>query len=210
MTKLDFKKTDKTLYAAKTDTWARIDVPEMTFLMIDGQGDPNGPDYGAAVGALYPLAYGVKFAEKADGRDFAVPPLEALWWADDPAAFVSGDRKEWRWTAILRLPDRIEEVLIEAVRETVLAKQAKKKGGADSSLIQAVRLDRFTEGDCLQRLHIGPYTDEAPTLAELHEQVMPDKGLTFGGKHHEIYLSDPRRVAPEKLKTILRQPVRPL
>ncbi len=206
MTKLDFKKADKALYTAKATGWSRIDVPEMSFLMIDGQGDPNGPGYGAALRALYPVAYGVKFAEKGAGRDFAVPPLEALWWADDPAAFVAGDRRDWRWTAILRVPESVEDV--EAVRETVLTKQARKKDGADAALIAAVRLERFAEGDCLQRLHVGPYSDEAPTLAELHDRVMPDMGLTFGGKHHEIYLSDPRRVAPEKLKTILRQPVR--
>lgn len=207
MTKLDFKKTDKELYAAKTGGWSRLTIPEMTFLMIDGKGDPSAPEYGAALRALYPMAYGVKFAEKAAGRDFAVPPLEALWWADDMTAFVAGNRQEWRWTAMLRLPDRVEEALAETVRETVLAKQAKKKDGADPDLIRSVRLERFTEGDCLQRLHIGPYTDEAPTLAELHDEVMPGMGLTFGGKHHEIYLGDPRRVAPEKLKTILRQPV---
>lgn len=96
-----------------------------------------------------------------------------------------------------------------SVLATVLTKQAKKKDGADPDLLRAVRLEGLDEGDCLQSLHLGPYTDEAPVLADLHDRVMPAMGLTFGGRHHEIYLSDPRRVAPERLRTILRQPVRP-
>ncbi|MDQ2089766.1 GyrI-like domain-containing protein [Marimonas arenosa] len=209
MTKLDFKKTDKPLYTAPREGWARVQLPGMTFLMIDGQGDPNGPEYAAALKALYPMAYGVKFAEKDAGRDFAVPPLEALWWADDMTAFVSADRAHWRWTAMLRVPDAVTSDLVKTVRETVATKQAKKTDGADPDLLRVIRLERFAEGDCLQRLHLGPYTDEAPVLADLHDKVMPGLGLTFGGKHHEIYLSDPRRVAPEKLRTILRQPVKP-
>ncbi len=203
MTRLDFKKTDKALYAAKADGWQRLEVPEMCFLAVEGEGDPNGPGYAAALGALYPLAYGVKFAGKAAGRDFAVPPLEALWWADDPGAFGRGDRAEWRWKAMLRVPESVTEATLAEARE-------KKAKSVDMALLETVLLERFAEGDCLQRLHLGPYTDEAPVLAELHGQVMPDLGLTFNGPHHEIYPSDPRRVAPEKLKTILRQPVRPL
>ncbi|MEZ5715554.1 MAG: GyrI-like domain-containing protein [Paracoccaceae bacterium] len=210
MEKLDFKRRDKALYAARPDGWQRVEIPEMAFLAIDGQGDPNGPGYAAALMALYPMAYGVKFAEKAAGRDFAVPPLEALWWADDPAAFHADDRSDWRWTAMLRVPETVTAGAVEAVRAGVLAKQLKKADGADPGLIAAVRLERFAEGDCLQHLHVGPYADEAPVLAALHSEVMPAMGLTFGGKHHEIYLGDPRRVAAEKLKTILRQPVRPL
>lgn len=208
MTKLDFKKADKVLYAAKPGVWSEVDVPELCFLAIDGQGDPNGPGYAAALGALYPMAYGVKFAMKGEGQDFVVPPLEALWWADDPHAYVTGERTEWQWRAMLRMPDYAIDATVEQVRETVLAKQAKKQDGASPERIGAVRFLRFTEGRCLQRLHVGPYTDEAPVLAELHDRVMPERGLTFGGEHHEIYLSDPRRVAPERLKTILRQPVR--
>lgn len=210
MTKLDFKKTEKALYTVGRKGWEQIYVPERTFLMIDGQGDPNGLAYAAAIQALYPMAYGVKFALKIDGRDFVVPPLEALWWAEDLGAFVSGDRSAWQWTAMLRVPDALSEAEFEAVREAVVAKQAKKAAGAAPDLLNAVRLGRSTEGACLQYLHLGPYTDEAPALAELHEKVMPAMGLTFAGHHHEIYLSDPRRVAPAKLKTILRQPVKPV
>ncbi|UYV37039.1 GyrI-like domain-containing protein [Rhodobacteraceae bacterium D3-12] len=209
-TKLDFKKADKRLYAAKPDAWQAVDVPEMPFLVIDGQGDPNGPEYTAALGALYPMAYGVKFAMKDAGQDFVVPPLEALWWSEDKSAYVTNDRAAWQWRAMLRMPDAVAGDLVEQVREGVLAKQAKKKDGAAPAMVHAVRLLCFEEGRCLQRLHIGPYTDEAPVLADLHDRVMPEQGLRFAGEHHEIYLSDPRRVVPEALKTILRQPVKGL
>lgn len=208
MTKLDFKTADKVLYAAKPAVWSEVDVPELPFLAIDGQGDPNGPGYAAALGALYPMAYGVKFAMKSAGQDFVVPPLEALWWAEDRHAYVTGDRAAWQWRAMLRMPEAVDDAMVETLREAVLAKQARKKDGATPEAIGAVRLMRFAEGRCLQRLHIGAYTDEAPVLADLHERVLPERGLRFGGEHHEIYLSDPRRVAPEKLKTILRQPVK--
>ncbi len=200
--KLDFKKSDRAFYTGKQGRWDRLTLPEMTFLAIEGQGDPNGPAYAAALSALYPLAYGIKFACKAEGADFTVPPLEALWWADDPTAFTAGDRAAWHWQAMLRLPDDVTQDRLDAARATVRAKG--KTGPFD-----AVRLITLTEGDALQTLHLGPYTDEAPTLAELHDQIMPEAGLTFAGPHHEIYLSDPRRAAPEKLRTILRQPVRP-
>ena len=200
MDKLDFKKRDRAFYTGKPGRWDRIALPEMTFLAIDGAGDPNGPGYAEALGALYPLAYAIKFAEKAAGRDFAVPPLEALWWADDPAAFVANDRAAWRWRALLRIPGTLDPGALDVARATARAK------GRDG-LLERVALIRLAEGDCLQTLHLGPYADEAPVLAHLHDAVMPAAGLTFNGPHHEIYLSDPRRTAPEKLRTILRQPV---
>ena len=206
MEKLDFKKRDKPLYAGKVGRWDRVPVPAMVFLAIDGQGDPNASGYGAALGVLYPLAYGIKFARKAEAADFVVPPLEALWWAEDPTAFVSGDRAAWRWTAMLRMPAGVDAPLLHSVREASAAKLKKK--GVDLSRLGDVRLHQLEEGDSLQTLHVGPYTDEAPTLAHLHDVLMPGMGLTFNGPHHEIYLSDPRRVAPDKLRTILRQPIR--
>ncbi|MYM56114.1 GyrI-like domain-containing protein [Thalassovita mangrovi] len=210
MDKLDFKKTDKAFYSGKQGRWDRMVVPPMLFLAIEGQGDPGGAEYAAAVAALYPLAYAVKFACKAAGQDFTVPPLEALWWADDMEAFVKGDRANWRWKAILRMPEGVSEDMLDAARLKVLAKLAKARDSAtDADHVEGVGLWRYEEGDCLQTLHVGSYADEAPVLAALHHEVMPGMGLTFGGHHHEIYLSDPRRVAPEKLKTILRQPVRP-
>lgn len=198
--KLDFKKRDRAFYTGKPGRWDRLTLPELTFLAIEGQGDPDGPVYAEALGALYPLAYTIKFARKAQGADFVVPPLEALWWADDPAVFVAGDRAAWRWRAMLRVPDDVTGADLDAARKAVRAKG--KTGPFD-----AVTHTKLTEGDCLQTLHLGPYADEAPVLARLHDEIMPDAGLTFAGPHHEIYLSDPRKSAPEKLRTILRQPV---
>ena len=196
MEKLDFKKADKALYSGKRNQWQLIDVPLIRYLCIEGQGAPEGEAYADALGRLYPLAYALKFRSKAEGRDFVVPPQNALWWADDPSAFVADRREDWRWKAMIRMPDWISEADVKA------AMQAKA--------VQGVALEELEEGRCFQCLHVGPYRDEAPVLAELHEQLMPEAGLAFNGPHHEIYLSDPRRVAPEKLRTILRQPVCPV
>ncbi len=201
MDKLDFRKSDRAFYTGKPGRWDRVTLPEMTFVAIEGQGDPDGPAYAAALAALYPLAYAVKFACKADGADFVVPPLEALWWADDPRVFVAGARAAWRWKAMIRLPDSVTPEAVETARA---AARPKRREGP----VEKVTHTRFAEGDCLQTLHLGPYADEAPVLAGLHDRVMPGQGLAFAGPHHEIYLSDPRRVAPARLKTILRQPVR--
>ncbi|MCA0872939.1 GyrI-like domain-containing protein [Seohaeicola saemankumensis] len=209
--KRDFKKTDRAWYTAPRGRWDRLVLPPLNYLAIDGQGDPNGPDYGRALAALYPMAYGGKALCKALGRDFVVPPLQALWSAEDPAAFVAGDRAAWQWTAMIRMPEELTAEMVETARQNVLAKLARKPGAAtDAPTVDRVRQMTLDEGDCLQRLHIGPYTVEAPTLADLHDRVMPALGLTFNGPHHEIYLGDPRRAAPERLRTILRQPVRPL
>ncbi|GKY86957.1 GyrI-like domain-containing protein [Sinisalibacter aestuarii] len=197
MTKLDLKKADRAYYTGKQGRWDRLTLPALPFLAIDGKGDPSGPAWADAVSALYGVAYAVKFSEKGAGRDFGVPPLEGLWWADDPAAFTAGARDDWRWRALIRMPESVTEGTVTAAKE--------KKG-----VVAPVSLIRLTEGDCLQTLHLGSYADEAPVLADLHNRVMPDAGLTFAGPHHEIYLSDPRRTAPENLKTILRQPIRPL
>lgn len=203
MDKIDFKKTDRAFYTGKPGRWDRLVLPELPFLAITGQGDPDEAAFAAATGALYALAYGVKFAEKAEGRDFVVPPLEALWWADDPAAFTAGARGDWRWRAMIRMPESVTAERVSQAREAAMAKG--KTGPLD-----AVEPIRLAEGDCLQTLHIGPYADEASVLADLHGRVMPGAGVTFAGPHHEIYLSDPRKAAPDKLKTLLRQPVRPV
>ncbi len=207
MEKLDFKKADKAFYTGKPGRWDRLRLPPMTYLAFDGQGDPNGPEFARAIGALYPLAYGVKFSRKAAGADFVVPPLEALWWAEDMGAFADNNRQEWRWRAMLRMPGQVDADLLEDVCEDVLKKQAKKPDGALAEVLQKVRLERLEEGEVLQTLYVGPYVDEAPVLADLHGRVIPEAGLRPIGRHHEIYLSDARRVAPEKLRTILRQPV---
>ncbi|MGR3760631.1 GyrI-like domain-containing protein [Roseobacteraceae bacterium NS-SX3] len=139
-----------------------------------------------------------------------MPPLQALWEADDPSAFTSDDRAAWRWTVMLRMPDAVTAAAVEQARAAALGKQAKKKAdGAILKLLETAELQPLHEGRCLQCLHIGPYADEAPVLAHLHEAEMPERGLTFNGPHHEIYLSDTRRTAPERLKTLLRQPVKP-
>lgn len=213
MEKLDFKKTDAVLYAGKVGRFDRVLVPVLPFLMVDGIGDPNtSVDYGRAISALYGLSYGLKFAAKAAlGRDHVVGPLEGLWWADDMADFQAGRRDRWRWTMMIRQPEWITPAMLDSVRAALLAKLAKDSAPATSAeVVAAVRLERFAEGDCLQTLHLGPYADEAPVISHLHTVELPGRGLRPTGHHHEIYLSDPRRVAGAKLKTILRQPVGPL
>lgn len=170
--------------------------------MVDGRGDPNSaPGYAEALHALYPLAFALKFASKQDlGRDYVVPPLEGLWWAEDMAAFTTRrDKSTWYWTMMLMMPDWLAAEHVEAARDTVAAKKP-------SLAVERVRVD---EGLCVQTLHVGSFDDEGAVLADLHEAFIPEHGLTMTGKHHEIYLSDPRRTAPDKLRTILRQPVRP-
>ncbi|MDP2578867.1 GyrI-like domain-containing protein [Shimia thalassica] len=208
MEKLDFKKADKAFYTGKAGVWDMLDVPAWSFIMMDGQGNPNGPSYARALAALYPVAYAIKFASKAVGNDYVVPPLEALWWAENPDAFTQNRRDEWQWTVMLRVPETVTRDAFERGRGAAAAKLEKKK--QDVSAISELRLATLSEGRCLQTLHIGPYTDEAPVLANLHDRVMPDLGVTFHGPHHEIYLSDPRRTDSQKLKTLLRQPVQPI
>jgi hypothetical protein len=170
--------------------------------MIDGEGDPNTPVFAEATEALYPLAYTIKFASKRElGRDYVVPPLEGLWWADDMAAFTARrDKSRWSWTLLIMQPEWIEASLVEASRRTVEAKGAPTR-------LHDIRFATLDEGLCVQTLHVGSFDDEAPVLARLHDEFIPANGLRMTGHHHEIYLSDPRRTAPEKLRTILRQPV---
>ncbi|MFZ1773763.1 MAG: GyrI-like domain-containing protein, partial [Rhizobiaceae bacterium] len=174
------------------------------YLMIDGHGDPNtAPAYMSAVEWLYSVSYPVKFMSKKDlGRDYAVMPLEGLWWADDMNAFITRDKSAWSWTMMILQPDWITKVMIDAAIE----KASAKLGAPPPSL----RLETLDEGLCVQIMHIGPYDAEGPVLARLHGEFLPQNGLTETGHHHEIYLSDPRKSAPEKLKTVLRQPVRRL
>jgi hypothetical protein len=193
--KIDFKKT-LDAYRAQRGRFRTIDVPDMRYLMADGHGDPNSsPAFTAAVEALYPVAYKLKFASKRDlGRDYVVPPLEGLWWAEDMDAFTTArDKSQWDWTLMLMVPDWIDETMVTAAVE-----QAKAKD---------VRLQTLSEGRCVQTLHVGSFDDEAAVLARLHHEFIPGNGLRMAGTHHEIYLSDFRRVAPDRQRTILRQPV---
>ena len=200
--KIDLKKTLDS-YRARAGEFRIIDVPPMQYLMIDGHGDPNtAPEYTHAVEALYPVAYTLKFASKALGRDFTVMPLEGLWWADDPAAFTAArDKSAWYWTLMIMQPDWITAELFAAAVAKVTAKQDAPRS------LGAVRLESLDEGRCVQTLHRGPFDDEGPTLATLHDEFIPAHGLRMSGRHHEIYLSDLRRTASSKLRTILRQPV---
>ena len=202
MKKIDFKRAFKALYGTTAKDFEVVDVPEMNFLMIDGHGNPNTAQaYQEALEALYAVAYKLKFMSKKDpGKDYVVPPLEGLWWADDMTAFATGNKDEWDWTMMIMQPDWITPEMFAQARGLV---QKAKNPAALSKL----RLERYHEGLSVQILHKGSYDDEAPTLARLHKEFIPQNNLKEAGKHHEIYLSDPRRVAPEKLKTILRQPV---
>ena len=202
MEKIDFRKSLKHLYDP-TRTVSLVEVPPMQFVMVDGAGNPNtAPAYGEAVEWLYSVSYGIKFASKATHEhDYVVPPLEGLWWADDPADFAARNKDNWRWTMMIMVPDFITRDMFEAA----VTKAGKKLGSPPESL----RFATYDEGASLQVLHIGSYDDEGPILKRLHEVEMPARGLTFNGHHHEIYLGDPRRVEAARLKTILRQPVRP-
>lgn len=190
-------------YQARRGVFRVVEVPTLQYLMIDGHGDPNAsPVFADAVSSLYPLAYTLKFTSKKQlDRDYAVMPLEGRWWSDDMESFTAArDKSKWDWTLMMMVPDWIDRVAFEEAVDAVRA-----KGSAPR--LDDIRLEAFTEGLCVQTLHVGSFDDEAPVLEELHDRFIPDNGLVMTGIHHEIYLSDSRRVAPEKMRTILRQPV---
>jgi len=204
MTKIDFKKEWKHLYRPSCKDFVVENVPLLNFLMIDGHGDPNkAPEYIEAIETLYAVAYKLKFMSKKEkGQDYVVPPLEGLWWAEDMDSFTSKqDKSVWDWTMMIMQPEWITREMFDMAVQQV---EKKKNPPALSKL----RLEAYHEGLVAQIMHIGSYDDEAPTLARLHNQFIPENGYKEAGKHHEIYLSDPRKVTPEKLKTILRQPIR--
>ncbi len=181
-----------------------IDVPELGFLMIDGTGDPaTAPAYWEAIEALYSLSYRLRFALRdAVGLEYRVGPLEGLWWADDMRTFEAGDRSDWHWTAMIVQPDAVTAALVDDARAQ--AARRRRLPGLDRA-----RLERYREGPSAQVLHVGPYADEGRTIAVLHAFIR-ERGLDFDGRvqrHHEIYLGDPRRTAPERLRTIVRQPL---
>lgn len=201
MTRLDLRKELKRYYTAKRKP-ELIDVPEGKFLTILGRGDPNGREYQEAMKALYGLSYTLKFDQKAKERDYTVMHLEGLWWVEggvfdlnDPAP-----REQWRWKSMIRQPDFIAEEMVEEVRPKVREKSGPK--------VDEVKLESFHEGLCAQVLHVGPYSEEGPTVQLLHGFI-EESGYRPRGDHHEIYLGDPRRTKPENLKTILRHPVEP-
>lgn len=202
MDKIDFRTDLKHLYQPSAREVVEVEVPAMNFLMLDGEGDPNTSQaFADAVEALFAVSYTIKFAVKKGPAavDYAVMPLEGLWWADDMAAFTSGDKSNWKWTLMIMQPAFVTPDIIDAA----IADVKKRKNPAALSRLYA---SRFAEGRCAQILHVGPFAEEGPTIEKVHRFI--DARGRRTGKHHEIYLSDLRRTAPEKWKTVVRQPMR--
>ena len=198
-TKLDLAKEYKTYYTAKT-TPEIVEIEEGRFLTIEGKGSPDGDEFQAKVNALYSLAYGVKNICKREGKDFVVPKLEGLWWVESDKPALEVPREEWRWKLLIRMPEFVTYEIVEKSRKEVIKKK-------NIELVKEIRFEKMKEGKCVQILHIGPYSTESESIEKM-KKFMEDRNLIENGPHHEIYLSDPRRVPPEKLKTILRQPIK--
>lgn len=202
--KTDLKSLDS--YKAKHGTFSILTVPEYSYLAVDGEGDPNtSKAFEAAIETLYPLAYTIKFMSKDElDKDYAVPPLEGLWWARDMSVFAEKPNKEaWQWILLIMLPKWISSEYVVRAKQVLHGKKPTLN-------MDDIHVLTYTEGLCVQTLHVGPYDQEGPVLHEMHHDFIPANNLAMTGKHHEIYLSDMRRTAPEKLKTILRQPVKKL
>ena len=201
MEKIDYKKQLKHLYGPSSKQVEIVDVPEMNFLMVDGAGDPNSSKaFGDAIEALYPVSYTLKFMIKEKmGIDYGVLPLEALWWADDMSAFSKERKDAWKWTVMIMQPEYITPSLVEEATEAVRRKK-------NPVALPLVRFEPFKEGKAAQILHIGPFSEEGPTIEKVHSFI-ESTGNRRTGKHHEIYLSDIRRAEPGKWKTIVRQPL---
>ncbi|HPR42518.1 MAG TPA: GyrI-like domain-containing protein [Candidatus Methanofastidiosa archaeon] len=202
MEKIDLKKEFRELYPASQKEPKVVEVPEMAYLMVDGQGDPNtSKDFSDAIEALYSLSYAVKFISKKEmGRDFVVMPLEAVWWADDLMSFLDGEKDKWKWTLMIMQPSFITGDMVGRATENVGKKKSLETLGK-------IRFEKMYEGLSAQIMHLGPYSEEAPTIERLH-RFIGENGYKLNGKHREIYLSDPRRAEPERHRTIIRQPIR--
>lgn len=200
MKKIDFKKEFKPLYSPPKGKISIVDVPVMNFLMVDGVGYPVGnPAYEQALVALYGISYGLKFVSKAQGKDYVVTPLEGLWWMEDVSGFSMERKDEWEWTMMIMQPEWVTRNMVDAV----LADMAQKK---DLIVLEDLRFEAYHEGLSAQTFYVGPYSEEGPTIANMHAHIEAE-GYLLRGKHHEIYLSDARKTAPEKLKTVIRQPI---
>ncbi|WP_316858844.1 GyrI-like domain-containing protein [uncultured Cohaesibacter sp.] len=202
MEKVDFKKIYKTLYKPSAKRVEFVEVPQFNFLMIDGEGDPNKAQaFQDAIEALYSLSYTLKFMVKKGeiGKDYGVMPLEGLWWVEDMSAFSVENKDGWQWTLMMMQPDFITKAMVG----DAFAEVERKKS---PTALGKVRFEAFGEGRAAQILHVGPFTEEGPTVEKLHAFI-EQSGLGRTGKHHEIYLSDTRRADPAKWKTIIRQPV---
>jgi len=202
MEKIDLKKKLANLYGYKKTEPALLDVPSLKFVQFDGHGNPNNnPMFEEAMQVVYTMAYGIKFKIKSKfNKDYTVMPPEGLWCADDMTAYNELRKDEWKWTIGILIPDEVTPEIFEEVKgETIKKKKLES--------LKKARFDVMNEGKCAQILHLGPYADEQPTIAKLHKFIF-DSGYHLTGRHREIYLSDPRRCAPEKMKTIIRQPIR--
>ena len=202
MAKIDYKKELKEFYHPSTKVISEVTVPKMNFLMIDGHGDPNtSKEFTDAIQTLYPVAYAIKFAvKKSSGTDFGVMPLEGLWWAKDMSDFDSekGNRNHWLWTLMIMQPDVVTKDIFRTCLEDTVAKK-------DLPMADKLRFEAYAEGKSAQLMHVGPFSTEGPNIRKIH-QYFGDLSGKPSGKHHEIYLSDMRKTAPEKLKTVIRQP----
>jgi hypothetical protein len=202
MDKFDLLEQMKDYYSASINKVSFLKIPPLNYLMIDGKGDPNTSQiYKDSLQALYSLAYALKFAIKKGkpSIDFKVMPLEGFWWVEDINLFSVKNKGDWKWTMMILQPDLINGDLVTEMREQVV----RKKGLV---LAQKVRLEQYYEGDCAQILHLGPYSTEGENIEKLHTMII-DHSYQRIGKHHEIYLNTPLKTAPEKLKTIIRQPI---
>ena len=200
MGKIDFKK-ELPYYKARVGKPEILTIPAMNYLQIDGNGNPNNSiEFQQAVEALYTVAYMLKFmVKKQDGTDYGVAPLEALWWADDMNDFIIAKKDNWKWTAMIMQPEYVTDTLY---KDAIKAAAGKK----DLPSFNKMRWESMDEGLCVQVIYTGPYADEGPTIQSLHK-FAKDNAFHLSGKHHEIYLNDQRKTAPDKLKTIIRQPV---
>jgi hypothetical protein len=201
MEKIELKKELKAFYNPTAKDVTLIEVPKMNFIMIDGKGAPESEQFAGSIQALYPIAYTIKFdKKKVTGTDFTVMAMEGLFWADDMAVFMpeTADRSAWQWTLMIMQPDFVTRADFSEAKEA-----ARKK--KDIPFLANVRFESYTEGKAAQIMHIGPYSAEGPNIQRIHNKIK-EIGGKLSGKHHEIYLSDPRRAAPEKMKTVIRQP----
>lgn len=202
MVKVDIKKELKMLYRPPSTEVFRLEVPTMNFLMIDGEGDPNtAQQFKDAVETLYPLSYALKFMVKKGPMaiDYGVMPLEGLWWSDDMSTFTAGDKSRWKWTLMIMQPEYIARDMVESA---IVEVKRKKNPVA----LTKTRFEAFSEGLVAQTMHIGPFSDEGPTVQRVHDYI-DSCGCERSGKHHEIYLSDIRKADPKKWKTVIRQPM---
>jgi hypothetical protein len=199
--KIGFKKTFKSLYNPPKGGFQIVDVPKMNYLMIDGRGNPNTSGlYKQSVEVLYTMSYGIKFSFKEQGLDHVIPPLEGLWWMQDMNDFTLANKDLWEWTMMIMQPEWVFNESVERARDEAYRKKK-------LPMLNNVRFEMCCEGLSIQTLYTGAYDHEATTIAQMHNYIK-DNGFEFNGKHHEIYIGDPRKTLPEKLQTILRQPIR--